>query len=95
VPKPREPHRRPSHRRQPSTAGLWRLRMLAGVILLLAPVVAVGAGRQGLLLLTGAAGGGEAYLRLVDTETVQHWNSRGHFFMAAAESMRRILMPLQ
>ncbi|HUT90922.1 MAG TPA: ECF-type sigma factor [Thermoguttaceae bacterium] len=28
----------------------------------------------------------EAYLRLVDTEKVQHWNSRGHFFGAAAEA---------
>lgn len=34
----------------------------------------------------------EAYLRLVDTEKVQRWNSRGHFFIAAAESMRRILV---
>ena len=34
----------------------------------------------------------EAYLRLVDVETVQHWNSRGHFFAAAAEAMRRILV---
>ena len=34
----------------------------------------------------------EAYLRLVDTETVQQWNSRGHFFAAAAEAMRRILV---
>jgi RNA polymerase sigma factor (TIGR02999 family) len=34
----------------------------------------------------------EAYLRLVDVETAQHWNSRGHFFTAAAESMRRILV---
>ena len=34
----------------------------------------------------------EAYLRLVDAEKVQHWNSRGHFFMAAAEAMRRILV---
>jgi RNA polymerase sigma factor (TIGR02999 family) len=34
----------------------------------------------------------EAYLRLVDTEQVQHWNSRGHFFAAAAEAMRRILI---
>ena len=34
----------------------------------------------------------EAYLRLVDTETVQDWNSRGHFFAAAAEAMRRILI---
>src|SRR6516164_1298791 len=34
----------------------------------------------------------EAYLRLVNTEQVQHWNSRGHFFVAAAECMRRILV---
>jgi RNA polymerase sigma factor (TIGR02999 family) len=34
----------------------------------------------------------EAYLRLVDFEKVQHWNSRGHFFGAAAEAIRRILI---
>jgi RNA polymerase sigma factor (TIGR02999 family) len=34
----------------------------------------------------------EAYLRLVDVEKVQRWNSRGHFFGAAAEAMRRILV---
>jgi RNA polymerase sigma factor (TIGR02999 family) len=34
----------------------------------------------------------EAYLRLVDAEQVQQWNSRGHFFAAAAEAMRRILI---
>jgi RNA polymerase sigma factor (TIGR02999 family) len=34
----------------------------------------------------------EAYLRLVDTKKAQHWNSRGHFFAAAAEAMRRILI---
>src|SRR6476660_5684323 len=34
----------------------------------------------------------EAYLRLVDGNQAQHWNSRGHFFAAAAESMRRILV---
>ena len=34
----------------------------------------------------------EAYVRLVDTEKTQHWNSRGHFFAAAAEAMRRILI---
>lgn len=34
----------------------------------------------------------EAYLRLVDGERAQHWNSRGHFFGAAAEAMRRILV---
>ena len=36
----------------------------------------------------------EAYLRLVDTEEAQHWKSRAHFFGAAAESMRRILVDL-
>lgn len=34
----------------------------------------------------------EAYLRLVDVDKVQHWESRGHFFAAAAEAMRRILV---
>jgi RNA polymerase sigma factor (TIGR02999 family) len=34
----------------------------------------------------------EAYLRLVDSERAQHWNSRRHFFAAAAEAMRRILV---
>jgi RNA polymerase sigma factor (TIGR02999 family) len=34
----------------------------------------------------------EAYLRLVNVEQVQQWNSRGHFFAAAAEAMRRILV---
>ena len=34
----------------------------------------------------------DAYLRLVDTNRTQHWNSRGHFFGAAAEAMRRILV---
>src|SRR5207244_6624276 len=34
----------------------------------------------------------EAYLRLVDTDNAQQWNSRGHFFAAAAEAMRRILV---
>jgi RNA polymerase sigma factor (TIGR02999 family) len=34
----------------------------------------------------------EAYLRLVDVEKVKHWDSRGHFFAAAAEAMRRILV---
>jgi len=34
----------------------------------------------------------EAYLRLLDTKKVQKWNSRGHFFAAAAEAMRRILV---
>src|SRR6516165_7273526 len=34
----------------------------------------------------------EAYLRLVDTEQAQHWNGRTHFFRAAAEAMRRILV---
>jgi RNA polymerase sigma factor (TIGR02999 family) len=34
----------------------------------------------------------EVYLRLVDTENAQKWDSRGHFFAAAAEAMRRILV---
>ena len=34
----------------------------------------------------------EAYIRLVDVDKVQHWDSRGHFFSAAAEAMRRILV---
>jgi RNA polymerase sigma factor (TIGR02999 family) len=34
----------------------------------------------------------EAYLRLVDTATIRGWDSRGHFFAAAAEAMRRILV---
>ena len=34
----------------------------------------------------------EAYLRLVEVEQLPQWNSRGHFFAAAAEAMRRILV---
>jgi RNA polymerase sigma factor (TIGR02999 family) len=34
----------------------------------------------------------EAYVRLADGKQAQHWNSRGHFFAAAAEAMRRILV---
>jgi RNA polymerase sigma factor (TIGR02999 family) len=34
----------------------------------------------------------EAYLRLVNVDEAKHWNSRGHFFAAAAEAMRRILV---
>jgi RNA polymerase sigma factor (TIGR02999 family) len=34
----------------------------------------------------------EAYIRLVDGRQAQHWNNRGHFFAAAAEAMRRILI---
>jgi len=34
----------------------------------------------------------EAYLELVDVEQAQHWHNRGHFFAAAAEAMRRILV---
>src|SRR5687767_9927044 len=34
----------------------------------------------------------EAYLRLVGVPQGQHWNSRGHFFAAAAEAMRRVLV---
>jgi RNA polymerase sigma factor (TIGR02999 family) len=36
----------------------------------------------------------EAYLRLVDSEQAQKWDSRGHFFAAAAEAMRRILVDM-
>lgn len=34
----------------------------------------------------------EAYIRLVDHRAENHWNSRGHFYCAAAEAMRRILV---
>lgn len=34
----------------------------------------------------------DAYIRLVDVEKVQRWDSRGHFFAAAAIAMRRILV---
>ena len=34
----------------------------------------------------------EAYIRLVDVDKAQRWDSRGHFFAAAAEAMRRILV---
>src|SRR5271156_7014666 len=34
----------------------------------------------------------EAYVRLVDVDKAQEWDSRGHFFAAAAEAMRRILV---
>jgi RNA polymerase sigma factor (TIGR02999 family) len=34
----------------------------------------------------------EAYIRLVDVDRAQEWSSRGHFFAAAAEAMRRILI---
>ncbi len=34
----------------------------------------------------------EAYVRLVDVQKAKHWDSRGHFFGAAAEAMRRILV---
>ena len=34
----------------------------------------------------------EVYLRLVDGKPAHQWNSRGHFFGAAAEAMRRILV---
>ena len=36
----------------------------------------------------------EAYLRLVDAKNPQQWDSRGHFFAAAAEAMRRILVEI-
>lgn len=34
----------------------------------------------------------DAYLRLVDVDKARHWDSRGHFFAAAAEAIRRILI---
>jgi RNA polymerase sigma factor (TIGR02999 family) len=34
----------------------------------------------------------EAFMRLVNADKVQHWNGRGHFFAAAAEAIRRILI---
>ena len=34
----------------------------------------------------------DAYIRLVDVDKAQNWDSRGHFFAAAAEAMRRILV---
>ena len=34
----------------------------------------------------------DAYIRLVDVEKAQHWDSRSYFFSAAAEAMRRILV---
>src|SRR5882724_2229733 len=34
----------------------------------------------------------EAYVKLMDGQASQHWNGRGHFFGAAAEAMRRILL---
>lgn len=34
----------------------------------------------------------DAYIRLVDVKQAQHWDSRGHFYAAAAEAMRRILV---
>jgi RNA polymerase sigma factor (TIGR02999 family) len=34
----------------------------------------------------------EAYMRLVGVDRAQHWDSRGHFFAAAAEAMRRVLV---
>ena len=43
-------------------------------------------------ILQATALGHEAYSRLVDTEAIQSWESRGHFFAAAAEAMRRILI---
>ena len=42
--------------------------------------------------LQGTALVHEAYLRLAGSPAQQHWNSRGHFFAAAAEAMRRILV---
>ena len=42
--------------------------------------------------LTSTALVHEAYVRLVDTDIARHWDSRAHFFSAAAEAMRRILV---
>jgi RNA polymerase sigma factor (TIGR02999 family) len=42
--------------------------------------------------LQGTALVHEAYLRLVNDDQARHWDSRGHFFAAAAEAMRRILV---
>jgi RNA polymerase sigma factor (TIGR02999 family) len=42
--------------------------------------------------LNGTALVHEAYMRLVGTNASPQWNSRGHFFSAAAEAMRRILV---
>lgn len=42
--------------------------------------------------LTATALVHEAYIRLVDVEQARNWDSRGHFFAAAAEAMRRILV---
>src|SRR5689334_1199128 len=42
--------------------------------------------------LQGTALVHEAYLRLVDRDKAQDWDSRGHFFAAAAEAMRQILV---
>jgi RNA polymerase sigma factor (TIGR02999 family) len=42
--------------------------------------------------LTATALVHEAYLRLVGNGTDPHWNGRGHFFAAAAEAMRRLLV---
>lgn len=42
--------------------------------------------------LAGTALVHEAYVRLVDADKTRHWDSRGHFFAAAAEAMRRILI---
>ena len=42
--------------------------------------------------LQGTALVHEAYLRLIDVKKAPSWNSRGHFFAAAAEAMRRILV---
>jgi len=48
--------------------------------------------REGPQTLQATALVHEAYLRLVGTDQPQHWKGRGHFFGAAAEAMRRILI---
>jgi RNA polymerase sigma factor (TIGR02999 family) len=50
------------------------------------------AGERGGQTLQATALVHEAYLRLVGANNAQKWNSRGHFFAAAAEAMRRILV---
>src|SRR5262249_56735718 len=50
------------------------------------------AGEKGGQTVRTSAGVQEAYLRVVDVEKAQSWNGRGHFFAAAGEAMRRILV---
>jgi RNA polymerase sigma factor (TIGR02999 family) len=70
-------------RGQPVAAGLRRVAQLAAQKL--------AHGKPGQTLQPTALVH-EAYLRLVGGDPGQHWNGRGHFFAAAAEAMRRILV---